>query len=94
MGGIVKMSVLITHDVAFGSPLSRPLNPTMAVPNAARALIRDTETASKPRVAQPKTSTGVHATAKNIADIAAGINMWRKPWLMRIPHNSTRLGRQ
>jgi hypothetical protein len=47
----------------------------IAMPTAERPLMNDTVKASRPRVRQPKTSTGVNAIAKKVRGAARGITM-------------------
>jgi hypothetical protein len=71
--GIIKIIELATHQIASASPRILPLVPTIAVPNAARPLIRAISTAINPRVRHPNTSTGVVAIIKKTTAIIEGI---------------------
>jgi len=73
--GITKIIELATHQIAYASPRILPLLPTIAVPNAARPLIKAMSSAISPRVRHPNTSTGVVAIIKKATGIMAGIIM-------------------
>ena len=73
--GITKIIELDTHQIAYASPRILPLVPIIAVPNAARPLIRAISSAINPRVRHPNTSTGVVAIIKKATGIMAGIIM-------------------
>jgi hypothetical protein len=62
--GTVKTSVLATHHTEFTSPRMRILSAMIAMASAERPLMRDTVSASNPRVRHTNTSTGVSAIAK------------------------------
>jgi hypothetical protein len=73
-GGMDRNMALTAHQFAFGSPVLFRLIPTIAAAKALRTLIKAIRTARSPRVAHPRTSTGVEATRKKRAGRIAGTN--------------------
>ena len=70
--GITRIIEVATHQIANASPRILPLVPIIAVPNAARPLIKAISSAINPRVRHPNTSTGVVAIIKKTTGMIAG----------------------
>ncbi len=72
ISGITKIIEVATHQVEYASPRILPFVPIIALPNAARPLIKAISRAINPRVRHPNISTGVVAIIKKTTGTMAG----------------------
>ena len=77
-GGIARISALTTHQIASGWPRRLASRPLTAKIIPATTLTIATDSAIRPRLKHPRTSTGVDATRKNAAGARAGRRIWRR----------------
>jgi len=72
MAGIARIRALAAHQFARGSFRLRPCRARNVITIPVRTLVNAMITASKPRVRQPRTETGVATTAKNSSGAKEG----------------------
>jgi hypothetical protein len=79
--GIVKIKVLIIHQIDSELPETLPFNAMITVTSAASPLINAIAMATRPRLAQPRTVFGNAAFTKNNTEREAGRIKWKKFWV-------------